>query len=381
MTSKKASGPEGRALTRTRAPGVYRRGSGFVVRVRDQQGRQVQRAARTMAEAKRLRAELTADVARREYRAETRITLGEYAAEWIETYRGTTAAGIRPETLHEYRRDLLRAVEALGPRRRLADLGTGDLRALASDLFAAGLGARRVRGILTPLRLMFADAEADGLIRHSPATGLRVGGLAPPAEDGEPRAPRALSAAQLAALIEAAPEGWKRTLVRVVAHTGLRISEALALRWRDLDVAGRELSVRQRVRDGRAGAPKTARARRSVPLAPELARELAALRLASRFAGDNDLIFPTSNGTPYYQVASYVQVLRPAAAGAGLAGIGWHTLRRTAASRWLAAGIPLATVSALLGHADPSITLRAYTHAIPADRPDGATLAAALGLG
>lgn len=65
----------------------------------------------------------------------------------------------------------------------------------------------------------------------------------------------------------------------------------------------------------------------------------------------------------------------------GRAGVGWagfHALRHTAASRWLASGVSLAVVSRLLGHADPGFTLRTYVHALPSDLPDGDELAAAV---
>ena len=58
----------------------------------------------------------------------------------------------------------------------------------------------------------------------------------------------------------------------------------------------------------------------------------------------------------------------------------FHALRHTAATRWLAAGIPLPTVSRMLGHADPAFTLRVYAgHVRREDLPDGDVLAAAVG--
>lgn len=79
-----ASEATGRELVRTRHPGIYKRGEGYAVRFRDPYGRQRQRAARTLAEAQRLRAELTADVSRGEYRPDTKVTFAAYAARWID---------------------------------------------------------------------------------------------------------------------------------------------------------------------------------------------------------------------------------------------------------------------------------------------------------
>src|SRR5438876_8575690 len=75
-----------RRLVKTSTPGIYRRGSRYVVRFRDTQGRERKRSARTLAEARDLKATLTADVKRGEYRALSRVTFAEYAPEWIDNY-------------------------------------------------------------------------------------------------------------------------------------------------------------------------------------------------------------------------------------------------------------------------------------------------------
>jgi integrase len=55
-------------------------------------------------------------------------------------------------------------------------------------------------------------------------------------------------------------------------------------------------------------------------------------------------------------------------------------MRHTAASRWLLSGVSIAQVARLLGHHDPGFTLRTYISVMPADLPDGETLALAVGL-
>src|SRR5918911_4204964 len=89
-----------------RHPGIFRRGGRYVVVYRDPGGRQRKRFARTLAEARDLKAALPADVVRGEYRALSRVTFAEYAPEWIGSYAGRTARGVRESTLREYRRAL-----------------------------------------------------------------------------------------------------------------------------------------------------------------------------------------------------------------------------------------------------------------------------------
>jgi hypothetical protein len=95
-----------RRLEKTGTPGVYKRGSRYVVVFRDQTGRQVKRAARTLAEARELKATLTADVKRGEYQAVSKVPFIEYAQEWVETYAGRTSRGFREVTRDDYRRRL-----------------------------------------------------------------------------------------------------------------------------------------------------------------------------------------------------------------------------------------------------------------------------------
>src|SRR5215218_2405613 len=90
--------PSSRRLVKTKTPGVYQRGSGYVVVYRDPSGRQRKRAARTLAEARALKSSLATDVRRGEWREQSRVTFAEYGVEWIETYAGRTTRGFRENT-------------------------------------------------------------------------------------------------------------------------------------------------------------------------------------------------------------------------------------------------------------------------------------------
>jgi hypothetical protein len=84
-------------MEKTSVPGVYRRGSRYVFTYR-YRSRQHWRSAATLAEARRLKHELEADVARGEHRELGRLTFGDYAREWIELYQGRTSRGFREST-------------------------------------------------------------------------------------------------------------------------------------------------------------------------------------------------------------------------------------------------------------------------------------------
>lgn len=377
VSSTHTTAPPKRALLRTKTPGIFRRGTGYVVRFRDMSGKQRQRAARTLAEARRLRSELGADVSRGEYRADTKITFLAYAERWAESYSGRTGRGLRAETLHEYRRDLQLAKEHFG-RMRLAEIAPSDVKAYARSLAAKKNKPATVRRKLAPVKALFATAVEDGLLRASPTAGVRIGSPVAhdPSDDGQVKA---LSVEELGRLVDEIPDDWRRLLVSMLAQTGLRISEGLGLRWQDVDASGRRLLVRQRVRDGEVGAPKSGRGRREVPISPTLAKALAAHRLASTWSDDSAYVFSGEAGGPI-QARNLYRWFKPAAERAGVPWAGFHTLRHTAASRWLLSGVTIAQVARLLGHHDPGFTLRTYISVLPADLPAGDKLAAAVGL-
>ncbi len=101
-------------------------------------------------------------------------------------------------------------------------------------------------------------------------------------EAGAERA-RALTEDELRRLLaNVAPDS--RLLAEFLAHTGLRISEAVALRWGDLDLGRRRVQVRRRFYRGSYGPPKSRYGRRDVPLTAGMARRLWQLRKAARAA-------------------------------------------------------------------------------------------------
>lgn len=160
----------------------------------------------------------------------------------------------------------------------------------------------------------------------------------------------------------------------LIASTGLRKGEALALRWDRVDLEAGVLRVAATISrvTGRLiiSEPKTARSRRTVPLSPAIVALLrkhkagqAAERLkaANRWGGDSGLVFTTEFGAPV-DPRNLLRVLEVAAQSAGVEGIGVHTLRHSAAVAWLESGIRIKAVSDLLGHSSIAITGDVYGH-------------------
>lgn len=172
----------------------------------------------------------------------------------------------------------------------------------------------------------------------------------------------------------------------VALDTGARRSEIVALRWDDLllDTARPRLLIRRTLANRTTGPPvfsdtKTQRSRRPLTLAPITVAALAAHRThqAARRAADPawrdyGLIFPARHGDAYPGHLLYGAFKR-AAAHAGLpATLRLHGLRHTMATLLLAGGADLDSVSRRLGHANSTITLGIYKHAVPSSEAHAA---------
>ena len=366
-----------RSLVKTGSPGIYKRGSRYVVIFRDPHGRQRKRSARTLAEARDLKATLTADVRRGEYRALSKVTFAEYAAEWITSYQGRTSRGIRPETLADYRHDLgldangsvtgAGAVAFFGSM-PLASIEPRDIKRYAAELGARGLAPGSVRNALAPLRALLATAYEDGLIRGNPAAGLRI--VQRVQDDDAEHMTKALTEDELRALLAEIPDEW-RLFFEFLAHSGLRIGEAVALTWADVDVGARRLRVRRRLYRGRFDVPKSKYGRRTIPLSKGLANALGRLHIN---APENGPVFPSQEGTHLDPSNVAARVLKPAARRAGVPWAGFHTFRHTCATMLFRHGLNAKQVQMWLGHHSPAFTLETYVHLLLEDLPDPAFL-------
>ena len=162
-----------------------------------------------------------------------------------------------------------------------------------------------------------------------------------------------------------------RTLVLVTAATALRISEILALQWRDIDVENQCIYVRRAYVYGRFGKPKSKASKRPVPLHPLLAAHLLNWRRETPYRKEEDLVFPSFKlkGTkPPRANMLLSDHLRPAAMKVGVVAppraFGFHTFRRTLASVLVANNNDPKLVQELLRHSNIKTTLDVYAQAI-----------------
>jgi integrase len=261
---------------------------------------------------------------------------------------------LKPSTQRRYRRTLdTHLLPAFGDT-RLSDIGNLDVQRFCLQKMERGLGWEVASHLRNLMSRVFATAKKWGFYStDNPADGVEL------PEKKAVRQKDVLTAEQARRLLWVLKEPC-RTMVLVGILTGLRVGEILGLRWQDVDFDLKELRVEQAVYRGDVGSPKTKGSRRTLPL-PE-----PVLEALLGFRGKGELVFCTTEGTPYRDNNLRHRELKPAGVKIGAPWLSWHTLRRTHATLLQAAGGSLKDASAQLEHSKLSTTHEIYTQPLPA---------------
>jgi integrase len=152
------------------------------------------------------------------------------------------------------------------------------------------------------------------------------------------------------------------TMALLSVCLGLRISEALALRWSDVDWLGSRLSIRRGIVEQVVDDVKTEGSAKTFDLAGELLERLKSWKQRSDFSGAEDWIFasPIKIGRRPYSYTGVWRELERATEAAKIGHLGTHTFRHTYRS-WLdAVGTPIAVQQKMMRHADIRTTMNIY---------------------
>ena len=362
MATEGATGQHHRTLAKTSQPGVYRRGSRWVAVYRID-GRQHKESAATFREAREIKIPRAAQAASEA----AGPTLHTYALEWVDHYPGRGANDvINDRTRREYRRLLVKyALAYFPPGERLRDVDERRARAFVdwlcrlTDEDGHRLCDQSIRNAVFPLQSCLGHAARAGLVGSGPEPVMllprrRRGG----AYEFDER--RFLTREQLAALLAEVPDGW-RPFFEVLASTGLRISEAIALRVTDVDLNTDQprIHVRRAIVDGQLTGPKSRHGRRAIPISTALA---AQLRPIAAGRAETDLLFVGAQGATLRPGNLRYRVMIPAAERAGVPWARFHTLRHTCAALLIDAGASALRLQRWMGHHSAAFTLDTYGH-------------------
>lgn len=342
--------------------------------------------------------DILAEVRRGAHVLPAKMTTGEWLDQWLESLR------LAPSTVASYRKNVrlhlkprlggvplkaLTGARISAAYREMEKTGRADHRA------GEGLSARTVRYCHTILKSALKQAVNEGLLASNPAD------KAIPPTMTQAKAPemRPWTGVQLAAFLSWADKTAQSDLPawHLLAYTGMRRGEMLALRWRDVDLDGASVSVRRSVGvvnvegEGKTltvGPTKGKRARTvdlddgTVVMLRRWRLERAGLSL--HLAKDDSVVFGDLEGehlNPERFSARFVEKqgqCHRALSDAAPPTIRLHDIRHVHATMLLQAGVPVKVVSERLGHATVMITLETYAHVMPGMQAEAAATFAAL---
>ncbi|MHB8556180.1 MAG: tyrosine-type recombinase/integrase [Candidatus Dormibacteria bacterium] len=293
--------------------------------------------------------------------------MDHYLQEWLRGQRSS----LRPATVSLYEMVIRRHLQPELGSVRLDRLTVAQVQGMLRRLSENGLAPRSVGHIRAVLRSALNEAVRQELVPRNVASLARS--PRPPQRVIEPFTPEECSL-----ILGCAPRLDLLAVVAIEVGMGLRQGEILGLRWQDIDLERRTLTV-QRALQRVAGQsqlvdPKTSRSRRTLPIPSMVhsallrqrsdqdeARELAGPLWEEEIPG---LVFTTELGRPRCETA-ITHTFHRLLAEAGVRQRTFQTLRHSAATLMLAGGVDLKTVSTMLGHSQIALTADTYASVLP----------------
>ncbi len=290
----------------------------------------------------------------------------DWLENWLTNYIQPTA---KHRTFTRYSEIVRRHLSPGIGMHELKELAPYTLQCYVTDLTTGGnlkngkgLSANTVNSLITVMQNSLKTAYVLGYIKEYTADKIKR----PKAQE---KKIECFSLAEQKQIEEYVLNSGKEKLLGILLclYTGLRLGELLALEWSDISLEKAELNVNKtcyydRNEDGVfgriVGTPKTASSRRTIPIPKQL---LPLLKQAKRKSRSRYIV---SNGEKEIVYRSYQRSFESVLRKLQLPHRGFHSLRHTFATRALECGMDVKTLSEILGHKNPTVTLDRYAHSL-----------------
>ena len=314
-------------------------------------------------------------------------TVESWMLTWFDTYVRPVRKGSTADTVYVH---ITKHINPALGKIKLQKLRSEQIQAFYNKEQNEGINGKRlapasIRRISITLHSALKQAVANKLINSNPCNKDAV--KLPKMEQEEVEVLQDWEYEKLLPLI---PENNEGRAIRLMLNTGLRVSEVCGLRWKDVSedmLAVNQISMWVHEYEGtkqKKGAsivftsPKTKKSRRDIPLTKSMQKLITKQRMyvnskrvkakkafedgkTDKEWHENDLVFCTKIGTSMDKrniLRTYHRILK----AAGLNQRGLHTLRHTFATRAVASGMDIRTLSEILGHENVATTLNLYVH-------------------
>lgn len=295
-----------------------------------------------------------------EYIKPENITVADFLAEWLEK---RVKENNKPATYNLYKGLTANHINPAFGARRLRDIRTRELQDWLIGLKDKGSAKSTVKVLLSILRSAGKWAVANReYLTVNPAANVSL-----PRFDAAPTSPGVFTPDEIKDIFDFYDEGCKLYIpIRIAYYTGMRIGEVLALKWSDIDLFGRFITVSKTLYNGQQNAPKTKGSYRQVSFGQKLMGDLSKQK---HWQESNAEVWGA-----YYNPSPYVCTREDGSqmtandirafekyCKAHFGGHSFHTFRHTHATRLLASGqFTLEYVAKRLGHSSLATTANIY---------------------
>ena len=262
-----------------------------------------------------------------------------------ERWEKAEGSTMKATTLSHYKNALRAYVLPVFGDRKIAEINREDIQTFLAEK-ARKYSESTLRSMRVVLGLTLGWATNCSWLEKNPCSRVKL-----PKHTGGRKVTRTvLTAEQVNAIVGRLREPYA-TLVLFLAATGLRIGEALAIKWTDFD--GNVLHVTRRIYDGDVDAVKSKRSERKLPVDSVLQARMEKL-------GKGQWVFRSRKGTPLNPGNALKRHVRPAAEKLGISLGGWHDFRHTLSTKLRRSGVHPKVVSDILGHKKVNLAMDVY---------------------
>lgn len=318
-----------------------------------------------------------------------KLSVEDWLKSWLFNY---ARLGISQGTYADYEAVIRKHVNPVLGKVKLTNLTASQIQKMINDeltdkeidgVIVKGLSPRSCTLILGLLKQALKQAALEGLVQRNVAEYVK-------APRKVKKEARYLSKEEATAILEAASDDiLLYHIVHLLLGTGLRIGEALALRWENVDLDDGNLVVKESVRRVKnfnnkgelqgsiviTKEPKSKAGRRNIPMSKWT---LDSLKSWKKFQDETllkigirnpEFVFTTEINSQV-DYANIRKRFKRITDGLDLEDVGFHCLRHTFATRLLEANVNIKTAQELLGHSTIAMTMDIYSHVMPDVKKD-----------
>lgn len=298
---------------------------------------------------------------------QTNIRYIDWLTQWLENY---IRPSVKMRTYERYKLIVEQHIKDKIGCMELNKLSPLVLQQFITELLQSGnkktgkgLSANSVNAVISVIQSSLRTAHLLGLTTEYAADKLKRPKL-------QEKPVECFTIAEQKQIEQAVMNGKKDKLYGILLclYSGLRIGELIALQWSDIDLTKGILIVSKSCHDSKDGliidAPKTISSRRVIPLPKQLLPILKSIKIKS------DAPFVVSAKGKPLSVRSYQRSFELLLKRLKIPHKGFHSLRHTFATRAIECGMDVKTLSEILGHKNPTVTLNRYAHSLMEHKAD-----------